>query len=84
LHEREGRERERDDVEREAAGLEREADEPAPISQQQRRGVKRPPEGERGQGGGRVVLAEVRDVDQGCGGERQQQRDGGLSAQRSR
>jgi hypothetical protein len=81
LHERERRECEGGDVEREAGALEREAEEPAAIPQQQCCGVERSSKRERRQGGSRIVLAQVRDVDQCRGRERQQKREWGQGLQ---
>ena len=70
------------DVEREAAALEREAEEPAAIAEQRPRRVQRPPQRQCRQSGGRVVLAQIRDVRQRRRREREQERECGLNAHR--
>jgi len=84
LNEGQRRERKRGDVEREAAGLEREAGHPTAIGQERLHGVKRPPKRKSGQSGCGIVLAQVRDVRQRGGRERQQECDGCLRTQSCR
>ena len=84
LDERERRQRQRGDVERKAGALEREAEQPAAVGEQHVHRVQRPPKRKRGQRGRGVVLAEVGDVRQRRGRQREDERDSGLGAHGSR